>query len=364
MRRGTATALATLLLATGCSGTDEPGTGPTRQSSSSAPETPEETPPEQTPSQTQPEPPEPLDWRPTGHSVDERVVVGEKWTAIATETLVRLEPASGDGKDVVLRPRGSGTVFAVLLEGDTAVVPIAFGGETVLGQGYRIDLTTGERTEIVTPEPANGGDWAMVDDSLYYPALAEGESVCLATLAVTDGNGEEGWCPDGRVGMTELDANEHGVALMLFDYGTNTSCRTLAVLDQTGVPQSLEGPTECAGWDVGATGTGVIWSEVPGPERQEVAVFHALVDGEPQELGPGTTGSLTSCGGDSFFVRDPASASDPARLMRWDGTELTVAYESTSTGNAFLGRPECADGILTISSFGEGGDEQVSASVS
>lgn len=356
MRRGTATALATLLLATGCSGTDEPGTGATRQSSSSAPQTSEQKP--------LPAQPEPLDWRPTGHFVDERVVVGEKWTAIATETLVRFEPASGDGRDVVLRTGGSGTVSSVLLEGGTAVVPIAFAGDTALGQGYRIDLTTGERTEIVAPEPANGGDWAMVDDSLYYPALAEGQSVCLATLAITDGNGEEGWCPEGRVGMTELDANEHGVALMLFDQAKNTSCRTLALLDQTGVPQPLAGPTECAGWDVGATRTGAIWSEIPGPERQEVAVFHALVDGDPQELGPGTTGSLTSCGGDSFFVRDPASASDPSRLMRWDGTELTVAYESASRGNAFLGRPACADGILTISSFGEGGDEQVSASVS
>jgi hypothetical protein len=55
---------------------------------------------------------------------------------------------------------------------------------------------------------------------------------------------------------------------------------------------------------------------------------------------------------------------DPARLMRWDGTSLSVAYESDSRGNAFLGKPDCADGILTISSFGEDGDEQVSASVS
>ena len=49
--------------------------------------------------------------------------------------------------------------------------------------------------------------------------------------------------------------------------------------------------------------------------------------------------------------------------MRWDGTELSVAYESKSLGNAFIGMPECADGIITISSFGEDGDEQVSASV-
>ena len=151
---------------------------------------------------------------------------------------------------------------------------------------------------------------------------------------------------------------------MLFDYDSDISCRTLTLLDQTGVPQPVEGPAECTGWDIAATGTGIIWSEVPRPKRQEVSVFHALADGKPQKLAAGTTGSLTSCGDDAFFVSDPVKMADPARLMRWDGTTLSVAYESASKGNAFLGKPECADGILTISSFGEGGDEQVSASVS
>ena len=51
--------------------------------------------------------------------------------------------------------------------------------------------------------------------------------------------------------------------------------------------------------------------------------------------------------------------------MRWtpDHT-LEVAYESASTGNAFLGEPACGGGVLTLSSFGEDGDEQVWASVS
>ena len=101
----------------------------------------------------------------------------------------------------------------------------------------------------------------------------------------------------------------------------------------------MDGPAECVGWDIAATSTGVIWSEVPRPKRQESAVFHAVADGTDQQLANGTTGSLISCGGDSFFVSDPATPTDPARLMRWDGTDLTVAYESTSNGNAFLSRP-------------------------
>ncbi len=362
MRRGVGTAIAAtlLLLAAGCADDSESAPEPTTSSSDAASPTPDET------DSTSAEPAEPsgqLEWRPTGHLVDERVVVGEKWTAVARAGDVTFESATG-ADDVTLDRVVSGHVNALLLEGDTAVVSYSFGGEVASGLGFRVDLTTGEAIKIVVPEPANGGDWALIDDSLYYPGLAEDDRACLATLAVADGNGEEGWCPSGRVGIAELDANEHGVAAMLFDYASDISCRTLTLLDQAGVPQPVEGPDECIGWDIAATSTGIIFSEVPRPRRQERAVFSAVTgDGPPQRLAKGTTGSLVSCGGDAFFVSDPTTMTEPARLMRWDGTDLSVAYESASKGNAFLGRPECADGIVTISSFGEDGDEQVSASV-
>ena len=100
---------------------------------------------------------------------------------------------------------------------------------------------------------------------------------------------------------------------MLFDYDSDISCRTLTLLDQAGVPQPVDGPADCAGWDIAATSTGIIWSEVPRPKRQELAVFHAVAEGAPQRLAKGTTGSLTSCGDDTFFVSDPMRMSDPAR---------------------------------------------------
>ncbi len=362
------TAIAALLLAsTACSTDDPPAAEPTRGTTPSQSPTPSAT--ETTAEQTSPTTSDTtaavsLDWQPTGHSAEQRVIVGERWVGVVAGARIRFEPTTGEADDVALPAVPSTEVNAVLLEGDTAIVSYAYGGETTAGRGYRVDLTTGKRVEIVTPEPANGGDWALVEDSLYYLGLGEDKQACLATLAVSDGNGEEGWCPPGRTGITELEANLDGVTAMLFDYDSDIACRTLTLLDQAGVPQPVEGPTECIGWDIAATGTGVIFSEVPKPKRQEAAVFRAVVDGATQELGPGTTGTLISCGGDAFFVSDPATMSEPARLMRWDGSALSVAYESTSKGNAFLGEPECADGILTLSSFGEDGDEQVSASVS
>ena len=85
-----------------------------------------------------------------------------------------------------------------------------------------------------------------------------------------------------------------------------------------------------------------MWSEVPKPNRQEDAVFHARVGDTSYDLGPGTTGSLVWCGDAAYFVRDPQADTDPARLMRFspDGT-LTVVYESASQGNAFLSVPRC-----------------------
>lgn len=353
MRRSLRTAMAATLVlaAAACSADEAPPAEPTESTTSSEPTTSSD------PSTG------PLDWQPTGYDPAKRVVIGEKWTAIATESEVTFESATNSGAAFAL-PESGGSVDALLIEGEKAVVSYSFGGETTTGEAYVVDLINQDPVRIVTPEPANGGDWALDGDNLHYPALGEDQTACLANRSLLDGTGEDGWCPSERVGIAGLDANEDGVAAMLFDYASDVSCRTLTILDDAGVPQPVDGPAECTGWDIAATSTGLIWSEVPRAKRQEAAVFHATSDDAAQRLGVGTTGTLTSCGGDSFYVRDPRKRTDPARLMRWDGAELTVAYESTSKGDAFLGTPECADGILTLTSFGAGGDEQVSASVS
>ena len=152
--------------------------------------------------------------------------------------------------------------------------------------------------------------------------------------------------------------------MMTFDDARPVACRTLNLLD-AGVPQPVTGPTECLGWDVAATADGVVWSEVPRPRRQEQATFHASVGDRFVDLGPGTTGSLVPCGDSVFFVRDPQTPDEPARLMRWTPEHtLEIAYETTSVGNAFIAEPVCGGGVLTVSSFVEDGDEQAWADVS
>jgi hypothetical protein len=152
---------------------------------------------------------------------------------------------------------------------------------------------------------------------------------------------------------------------MTFDDARPVACRTVNLLDDSGVPQPLEGPEDCTAWDVAATADGAVWSEVPRPRRQEEARFHASADGTHFDLGPGTTGTAVPCGDSVFFVRDPQGPDEPARLMRWTPQRaLEVAYESPSTGNAFLGEPACGGGVLTLSSYGEQGDQHVWATVS
>jgi hypothetical protein len=245
-----------------------------------------------------------------------------------------------------------------------AVVVRQDRAETAPSEVVTVDLSSGEQGELVSPAAASGGSWALVDGDLYFPTYGDDRAYCLATAALADSNGEDGWCAPARSGFSGLTASEHGVGMMTFDDARPVACRTVNLLDPSGVPQPLEGPEDCTAWDVAATPDGAVWSEVPKPRRQEEARFHAAADGTYFDLGPGTTGSAVPCGDSVFFVRDPQGPDEPARLMRWTPERtLEVAYESASVGNAFLGEPACGGGVLSLSSFGEAGDELVWASV-
>ena len=368
MRARTTIALALLVALAGC-GTDDadPTPGPDEPTSStSSTSEPTSTAPGggtiDAPTVVEPTPAL-LDWQDSGLEAGTRYVKGPVWEALAHkgDTAVDL---SADGQGLGIAAGPGRTISEVLMSTDWAVVVRQDKAETSPSEVAVVDLTSGEQTELAGPEPASGGSWALTGGDLYYPTYGDDRSYCLATSALADSNGEDGWCAPDGTGFSGLTASEHGVGMMAFDDARPVACRTVNLLDGSGLPQPVEGPADCLGWDVAATADGVVWSEVPKPRRQEEARFLASADGTFFDLGPGTTGTALPCGDSVFFVRDPQGPDEPARLMRWTPAHtLEVAYESASVGNAFLGEPACGGGVLTLSSFGEDGDELVWAAV-
>ena len=102
-----------------------------------------------------------------------------------------------------------------------------------------------------------------------------------------------------------------------------------------------------------------MWSEIPDEKKVEAAELFVDTGSGPEELGPGTSGTLTWCGDAAYFVRDPQRQSEPARLVRVRDGEAEVVYESPGTGNAFLSAPRCGGTDLTVTAFTAAGDEQV-----
>jgi hypothetical protein len=148
---------------------------------------------------------------------------------------------------------------------------------------------------------------------------------------------------------------------MSFDDRRPVSCATLLSIDG-GDATPFEGVTDCRGWDAMRLGDGRVWSEVRDLKRPDEASFFGLLAGQVLAFGPGTTGTLTYCAGAAYYVRDPQTDEDPARLIRVtpDG-RTAIVYESTSVGNAFLSAPRCGGDAITLTSYGDQGDEQVTA---
>ena len=370
MRVRTTIALALLVTLAGCGGTEDPTPSPgTDQPSSSTGEPGSESPtdlpsggPVDAPVVLEPVPGL-LDWTDSGVEAGTRYLMGPEWEALGTRDNSQVELAR-DGDSVGIAAGHGRTLSEVLMSADWAVVVKQDKAETAPSEVAVVDLASGELRDLAGPKPASGGSWALTGGDLYYPTYGDDRAYCLATNALADSNGEDGWCAPARSGFSGLTASEHGVGIMTFDDARPVACRTVNLLDGSGVPQPIEGPQDCTAWDVAATTDGAVWSDVPRPRRQEEAHFYASAGGTYFDLGPGTTGTALPCGDSVFFVRDPQGGAEPARLMRWtSGRTLEVAYESTSVGNAFLGEPACAGDVLTLSSFGDQGDEVVWANV-
>lgn len=300
-----------------------------------------------------------FDWRDTGHPPTEQVVRGPEWSAVVDEPRTEVVLSDGETEHTLAAGRGR-QVAEVLLDEQWAVAVMQDRAEAQPSRAVVVDLATGESRDVVTPQPASGGSWAMHAGNLYYPTVGDGRAWCLATLALADHNGEDSWCAGKGQGWSGLTAGPAGVGMMTFDDARPVACRTVHLVDSRGQPQAVEGPAECKAWDVAAVDGGVVWSEVPRPRRQEDAVLRARVGDEVVELGPGMTGSLVPCGDSVFWTLDPQQPDEPARLMRWRPEhEPEAAYETEARGNAFLGEPVCAGDVLTVASFSDLGDEQV-----
>lgn len=301
-----------------------------------------------------------LDWSSTGGSPDERRTVGSTWTALVDQQGRSVTFSGPD--DITLEAGGGRVISQVAMDGDIVLV----AEEPPSGEGEPaatvLDLGAGSSYQVTRP-PA-GRSWALHDGTLHYATFDPDGDYCLVATEVATGSGEFVHCAPARHGITRTTSGEHGTAFLLFDDQRPISCRTPTLLAADGRATPVAEAADCSAWDVAAMPGGAIWSEVPRERRADEGVFHAVADGTRYDLGPGTTGSLTPCGDSAYFVRDPAGRDDRAQLLRWtpDAT-LEVVFESEARGDAFLAPPECAGDVLTVSSFGAGGDEQVSATV-
>ncbi|RYP85365.1 hypothetical protein EKO23_12850 [Nocardioides guangzhouensis] len=367
MRRWYAAAAVLLLLAAGCSGdgsgdgSREPD-GPTTGSGPTSAATDSPTGPVAgSPTGTATAEPTAalLDWRPLGKPDSGTWTRGEDWTMRVADggTSVRFDgPAAGGS----YRPGPGRHVVDAFLDGDRAVLVSQDRLEEKPLDLVVLDLPSGDRVGRVTdPRPGTGGSVAYGEGTLVYSSFRPGGAFCLAAYDVEAGRGEKGYCAPRRHGFSNASISPAGTGLMTFDARRPVSCRTLtSVTGATATP--LPGVPDCKGWDVLLTDGGAVWSTVPKEQRVEAGQFYATTGDTVTALGPGTTGTLLWCGDSAYFVRDAQKDLDKARLMRWtpDG-ELQVVYESSGEGEAFLAAPACADGILTVRSFAEGGDEQV-----
>lgn len=308
-----------------------------------------------------------LDWQPVPGSLDDTVIDAGDWTVTIPEsrtearisgTLDKAIPAGRDRtiQDVFV----SDTGFAVVVARDEREErPLAI---------TTVELDTGVTHRAQDPLPAPNGDVAVGLDALHYATYDAG-LYCFAT-APGVGPGEVTWCASERQGWRNPLDTHAGPSILTFD-DQRPSCRTPVHFPVGTEAVPVPGIEECKAWDIGLTADGAVWSTIPQETRIENAHFFARAgastvagaDGTTYDLGPGVSDSLFSCGDSMFFTRD-AGGRSPAQLLRWtpDAT-LEVAYEAPGTGEGFVNAGCASYDRLTVTAYGEGGDERVSATV-
>ncbi|MDN5895441.1 MAG: hypothetical protein L0H93_15630 [Nocardioides sp.] len=355
----------TLVLAlalTACSGEDEsPESDETPSADSSVPSDPS--------GGTGSEPADPsdpktniLDWE-KGEVANDTAIAGAKVDMLVPEggAEARLTGVGQDGKTVI--PAGKNRQITDAFIGSTHAVVVAQDKQETKPQVVTlVDLETGKTSTVDDPSPGSGGPWAMNGSTLAYATYSPGSDYCLATYDVDARTGEKGFCAEKGHGFSNVSVTPHGTTLMSFDNKRPVSCRTLlAVSGEKSTP--VEGVPDCTGWEAVATADGHVWSSLPNENQIERGEFHATVEGKTYDLGAGAASTLTWCGDSAYFTRDSGKGR-PAQMLRWTPEHtLEIVYESPGKGQAFLSPPTCSESVLSVSAYGQGGDERVTATV-
>jgi hypothetical protein len=307
-----------------------------------------------------------LDWTAVPGSTKALVTVGENWTLTVNQGGSAATLDGPGSRSVTVRAGDHSSVTDAFLDADHALVVSEDRLAQQPDRATVVDLRSGRRTVldgVSRPPTVVGGTWALGPSWLVH-ATSDGRGrYCLATVDLATGKGTTGWCAEPRHGFSRASVTSDGTTLMTFD-DHHPSCRTLNVVYGKALTP-FRGVTRCKGWDSALLDGTTVWSVVPNSRRIDAAHFYARTEDGWFDLGAGTSGSLVVCAGSAYFTRDPESRTAPAALMRWspDSSSLSVAYESKGTGNAFLAPPRCGGSHLTVTSYSQAGDEQVTTRV-
>jgi len=307
-----------------------------------------------------------LDWSPIDGDTDGTLLSNGTWVLSVPQdgSSFQLEGESGGTGEGYggAAPRGF-TVNDVLLDERWAVVVLQDKQEQRPEQATVYDLAHHGRTWRIDGgsdvPTTTGGSWTLAGDTLVH-ATVQKRSYCEARVDLAGRSADVGYCAPPRNGWNSPVLGPGGEALLTFDDG-RPSCRTVVAVTGTSATP-FEGVEKCTGAEGALLEDGAVWSVVPNEHRYEQVRVRARTGSGYYDLGPGTNGTLTVCGGAAYWARDPATDGGRAQLMRWDGRDLAVVYES-GRGNAFLGAPVCAGGTIDVSSYSDAGDEAVSATV-
>lgn len=268
--------------------------------------------------------------------------------------------------------RGSGTakqthapagleVEDATLSDDWAVVVYGDENGNKPQQAVITKLSSGKVTRLDKSSdlPPAAGSWSL-DGSTLWHATTHAGAYCLASTDLATGKGTLSWCAPPRHGFTNVLAVDGQTSMMTFD-DKQPSCRTVVTVDGT-TTTPYPGVPACKGAEgallTSTASIGRIWSVVPNENHYQQVHMYGATDAGSYDLGDGVNGTLTVCGSAAYWARD-VSGSTPAALMRWDGSHLSVVYQS----KGFLGQPQCAGDHLTVLDTTDNGATQLTATV-